>query len=216
MLAVLVFVFLSLLSVCCALKLNVPSFSAFGRVRSSVSKQSPAALNLKNEIRKLSKGTKNGITASESVRDEIDVKVKQLERLNPTKSNLNRSDQLNGEWRLVYTTNEGSSAGKLGPFVGDVIQDIDTDTKMYQNYVNIGPNALIQGALDATRENIYNNSWQVNFKQIEFKILGISLFKKPLSATGIWRKTYLDSDFRILYAKGGKNTQKENIYILVK
>ena len=31
---------------------------------------------------------------------------------------------MNGSWNLVYTTNGGSSAGKLGPFVGDVEQRI--------------------------------------------------------------------------------------------
>ena len=37
-----------------------------------------------------------------------------------------------------------------------------------------------------------------------------------LMYAGIWRTTYLDEDFRILYATGGKNTVKENVYILTK
>jgi hypothetical protein len=39
---------------------------------------------------------------------------------------LSRSPQSEGMWRLVYTSTKGSSSGKLGPFVGEVLQEIDT------------------------------------------------------------------------------------------
>ena len=59
-------------------------------------------------------------------------------------------------------------------------------------------------------------SRQVNFESVRFSVLGITLVQKDLSAVGIWRMSFLDDDFRILYAAGGKNVPKENIYILAK
>ena len=56
----------------------------------------------------------------------------------------------------------------------------------------------------------------MKFEQIRFSIFGIKVVEKPLGAIGTWRFTYLDDDLRILYAAGGKNTVKENIYILAK
>ena len=57
---------------------------------------------------------------------------------------------------------------------------------------------------------------QVNFESVRFSVLGITLVQKDLSTVGIWRMSFLDDDFRILYAAGGKNVPKENIYILAK
>jgi len=121
---------------------------------------------------------------------------------------------------LVYTTNGGSSAGKLGPFVGEVEQLIriagrDEADADYINYVRIGGGA-VEGALTATWDVLSEDKWQVNFESVKFKVLGFTLADKELSAVGIWRMTYLDDDFRILYAAGGKNVPKENIYILAK
>lgn len=38
-----------------------------------------------------------------------------------------RSKGVDGTWRLLFTTTKGNSSGKLGPFVGEVLQEIDTD-----------------------------------------------------------------------------------------
>ena len=56
----------------------------------------------------------------------------------------------------------------------------------------------------------------MKFLSIVLKVAGIEVVKKELSAIGIWRMTYIDDDLRILYAKGGKNVLKENVYILKK
>lgn len=37
-----------------------------------------------------------------------------------------RSNGVDGTWRLLFTTTKGGSSGKLGPFVGEVLQKIDT------------------------------------------------------------------------------------------
>lgn len=177
------------------------------------------ASELKEEIRSLAAGTQNGIEATDEVQSSIAEKVRRLEAINPT-SDLTSSAKLNGSWNLVYTTNGGSSAGKLGPFVGDVEQLIRLDDSNdaaddYINYVRLGGGA-VEGALTATWDVKSKKEWQVNFQSIRFSILGVPVVEKELGATGIWRKSYLDDDFRILYAIGGKNAVKENIYILSK
>ena len=174
---------------------------------------------IKSEIKALARGTSNGISASDDVREQISSLVSELEAANPTRD-LTISPKLDGSWTLIYTTNGGSSAGKLGPFVGDVEQLIrtdgrDTEEQDYFNYVRIASGA-VEGALRATWDVLAKDKWQVNFESVRFSVLGITLVEKELSAVGIWRKTYLDDDFRILYAAGGKNVPKENIYILAK
>lgn len=80
--------------------------------------------------------------------------------------------------------------------------------------------------LGATWENLGKDRWKVIFVDINLKVLGVQLLSKkfPENTTGIWRMTYLDDDFRVLYAAGGKTDIKtknkdgktENIYILTK
>ncbi len=196
---------------------NDALFAKFGaKARSSVD-----TLALKQEIKQLAKGTQNGIKASEEKRLAITTAVKQLEKVNPVKK-LSSTEKLDGSWKLVYTTNEGSSAGKLGPlpFVGEVVQNIDLRAGNYVNYVRL---PLVEGALTASWDNLNDRTWRVKFESINFKLAGISLVSKPLTAEGIWRLTYVDDDLRVLYAQGnaGKTLEQkdkvtENIYILSK
>ena len=179
----------------------------------------------KNKIRDLAQNTDNGLNAPESVQREILSCVKELEQTVDTKgkvtTNLVSDPKLNGSWKLVYTTNGGSSAGKLGPFVGEVEQLIKIEDDFYINYVRVGGKS-IEGALTATWDVLDDKTWQVNFQSIEFKLFGITLLEKDLEAKGIWRKSYLDDDFRILYASevrkddSDESKKKGNIYILSK
>ena len=172
-----------------------------------------SASDLKNQIFTLAKNTKNGVNANDKTKNDIAQLVAQLEKINPTKD-LTTTKKIDGDWRLLYTTNEGSSAGKLGPFVGKVNQIMDFKEKKYINTVNIF-NILV-ASLYAVWNKKSDKTWEVTFKSIEFKVFGNKIVEKPLSAVGIWRKSYIDDDFRVLYAKGGKNVEKENIYILFK
>jgi hypothetical protein len=192
--------------------LSVGSFPAFvwppKKTRSAV-----PVNELKQGIIELAKGTSNGISASEDTRVKIQALVMSLEKSN--KEKLTKSPLIDGSWTLTYTTNEGSSAGKIGPFVGTVIQDIDQSAGQYFNIVRIG-GGLFEGALTASWDVLPGNRWRVKFESIAFKLLGVTVTEKPLVAQGTWRLTYLDENFRVLYAMGGKNLAKENIYILTK
>uniref|UniRef100_A0A7S2ELK7 Plastid lipid-associated protein/fibrillin conserved domain-containing protein n=1 Tax=Ditylum brightwellii TaxID=49249 RepID=A0A7S2ELK7_9STRA len=201
---------------------NIPLNAFFFRSSSETKQDAAAAAakakELKDSIRQLSKGTSNGIAAPESTRDEIATLCKELEKMNKVK-NIASSTKMDGSWNLVYTTNEGSSAGKLGPFTGEVEQAIRIlgreENPEYINYVRLG-GGLVEGALGASWDVLSNNKWLVKFETLQFRILGIKVVEKELSAQGVWRMEYLDDDFRILYAAGGVNVPKENVYILSK
>ena len=98
-----------------------------------------------------------------------------------------------------------------------------TGTDYYINYVRLGGN-IVEGALTADWDVLAGDVWQVKFKSIQFKLFGITLLDKELVAKGIWRKTYLDDDFRILYASAApsqtsledESEVKESIFILSK
>ena len=152
-------------------------------------------------------------------KDAIMKAVKELESLNPVKD-ISRSVKLNGKWNLIYTSNTGSSAGKLGPLVGQVVQDIDLSSGLYTNYA-IFLNGLLEASLTATWDTLNAKTWRVNFQSLRFKLFGIQLLEKELKTTGTWRMTYVDDTVRILYAQGNANpknmkTLQENISILKK
>ena len=102
---------------------------------------------LKTDLFSNAQGTSNGVKATEDTKQKISSIVSDLEKLN-TNKRISSSPLMNGNWKLLYTTNDGSSAGKLGPFVGRVDQDIDVDSRQYVNWVRLG-NGIVTGALTA-------------------------------------------------------------------
>jgi PAP_fibrillin len=206
-----------LLAYACCLPLLATSF--FQKIFSSTSAVKPSSqaeiTTIKESISKLAKNKDNGIKASPQDKASILELAKRLEKFNPS-SNIATSAKMDGEWFLVYTSNAGSSAGKLGPFVGQVVQDIDMKSVFYTNYAIFG-NGLVEAALDATWSNLNPKLWEVKFQKIVFKIAGIKVVDKPLEAVGLWRMTYLDDDYRVLYTSVGKSTPpKESLFILAK
>lgn len=209
--------------------ISVASFqfsSILDALKISTSSSSPssqkAISDLKSDIKMLAAGTQNGMKASEEVKVELASKIGALEKLNKVNNIATAGTLLDGSWDLCYTTNGGSSAGKLGPFVGSVEQSITYSQGDYINYVKLF-NGAVLGALVADWDVLGNKKWQVNFQSIEFKIAGITLIRKELKARGIWRYTYLDEDMRILYAQGKaeetvekKKEVVENVYVLIK
>lgn len=180
----------------------------------SIASKYQKAESLKSSLFRVTKGTSNGVKASQTVRDEVSEIVEELEKLNSVKV-ISSSPVMNGNWKLIYTTNDGSSAGRLGAFIGRVDQDIDVSSNRYINYVRLG--GIVQGALTASWDNLSPKLWRVKFIEVAISVFGIPVTKKSLEGSvGTWRMTYLDDSIRILYAQGGKNTVVENIYILAK
>ena len=168
---------------------------------------------LKEELYSACRGTKNGIKATAEQRVAIADVIRKLEKANKEKK-MTTSPTLDGSWELLFTTNTGSSAGLVGPFVGAVEQVISFESASYLNYVRLpGFSAYLR----ANWDTLSATAWRVNFETISLEILGTRLFTKPLVASGIWRKTFVDPDLRILYAQGqaiSKGPVVENVYVL--
>ncbi|CAN0583401.1 unnamed protein product, partial [Ectocarpus sp. 12 AP-2014] len=98
-----------------------------------------------------------------------------------------------GTWDLVYTTTPGASGGKLGPFIGEVQQEVDIAVGLYVNYVRLGP---LTGRLEATWDVVNKSQWKVVFKSIAFLLFGQQLVKNELDQAGLWTLSYLDDDMR--------------------
>lgn len=87
-------------------------------------------------------GTERGLAARSEVRAEINELISQLEAKNPTPNPTEALDKLDGNWKLLYTSNSELIAvlalSKL-PFVviGDVTQRIDTGSLTVENKVGI-------------------------------------------------------------------------------
>ncbi|CAM9313775.1 unnamed protein product, partial [Laminaria digitata] len=112
---------------------------------------------LKQTILEQAAGTSNGLKATEEQRKAIADAVNGLVTRNPTKD-VATSELATGMWNLLYTTTPGASGGKLGPFIGDVQQEVDIAEGLYINYVRLGP---LTGKLDATWEVINKQQWKV-------------------------------------------------------
>lgn len=58
----------------------------------------------------------------------------------------------------MYTTSSETSAGKIGPFVGGVQQEVNIAEGSYFNYLRLGP---LTGKLEATWEVMNPEQWKV-------------------------------------------------------
>ena len=97
--------------------------------------------------------------ATKAMKEEINRLVSDLEKLNPT-SNAAYSSKMNGFWRLEYTDFDppAPSSGKLGPFVGDVYQDLDGKAGIIKNLLKVSF-PPITGALIAKQRIKNRNTW---------------------------------------------------------
>ncbi|CAM9532500.1 unnamed protein product [Discosporangium mesarthrocarpum] len=121
-----------------------------------------AALALQGELRKLCTETKNGIRATQDSRRRIEELVKELNKLNPTAEPA-LSPLISGKWRMLFTNVPGPSSGRVGPFVGDVYQDINAEKQRIRNILELGPEWALRGALEADVEVLDGSNWAINF-----------------------------------------------------
>lgn len=175
---------------------------------------SMGASELKSRIIMESMGTDNGINASPEQKEVIENLVAQLIPLNKV-NDIAASKLMNGTWETVYTTNREFSAGKAGPFIGEVQQYVYQDLTLYENHLSLA-NDLVHATLRGTWEPISGNTWKIIFKDVSLKLFGFKVLSKPFeNAIGIWRTVYLDDTMRIFFAKNAnKEEAEENLYVL--
>ena len=71
---------------------------------------------------------------------------------------------MNGFWKMIYTDFHppALSSGKLGPFIGDVFQDLDGKQGIVKNLLRINFNVIeIIGGLIAKQTIENKNTWYV-------------------------------------------------------
>jgi len=134
---------------------------------------------------------KNGVGASELVQEKVEAAASALEASCPAQPSKTK---LSGVWDLQYCTAEGSSNGKIGPFVGDVTQTFVDDVR-FVNAVEFGP---LRVALQAEREIMDDQQIRVKFKETVFSIFGLELFRKPTQGSGVWTQRFVDAGLRVM------------------
>ena len=81
----------------------------FNKQRSGSTESQKAKIEaLKKDLLDNSQGTSNGVKANAETKLKISSIVSNLEKLNTNKK-ISSSPLMNGNWKLIYTTNDGSS-----------------------------------------------------------------------------------------------------------
>ena len=105
-----------------------------------------------------SKCKENGVVASAELKAEISNLIAVLEASNPTRS-PSRSKLMSGFWKLLYTSSPPSqNTGKIGPFVGDVYQDLTPEVGIIKNICSV-KFPPIGGALAANQTIFDAQNW---------------------------------------------------------
>eukprot|EP01038_Epipyxis_sp_PR26KG_P015979 gene15979-21685_t len=156
----------------------------------------------------------NGVKASQELRETINSYVTKLEEINPTVKPA-YSPLMNGFWRMLYTdfNPPAPSSGQLGPFIGDVYQDLDSTIGVIKNILKLDFPPIIGGLI--AKQTIKNDfTWQIEFERVGNTLAGIiSLPKKyfiPGDQIRLWEIIYLDEDLRILRARRPEADSKES------
>lgn len=163
---------------------------------------------LKTEILELATEVDKGLKASSEQQDRILGVFEELEKLNPTKKPL-KSDKVNGQWTLQYTTSDAIlGKGKAFPKVGPILQTINTkelaaENAEVVNYFGLKVPQKVTADLDPQSDQFTN----VQFKRFQIGPIG---FNAPESFKGALDVTYLDDDMRL--SRGDKG----NIFVLTK
>lgn len=150
-------------------------------------------------------GLNRGVNANEEQKEAVDKAARALEQLNPNKQSLS-SDQVNGEWELIYTTSASIlGTGKLPPFRpwGPIYQTIDAVNLRARNRETWPFFNSVEAELTPT------NATNVNVQFKLFRIFGLLPVTAPESAKGQLDTTYVDSNLRV--SRGDKG----NLFVLV-
>ena len=168
----------------------------------------------------IDKAPKNGIDTPKDLEQRIVRVCSDLEFINPTKSPVN-SDLINGFWRMLWTNfaPAAPSSGKLGPLVGTVYQNLNLPAGEARNILKVDF-PPIAGELFATPQIVNDSTVAITFMTVGNKIFGsVPLGPKIEFEKGkevrLWEHIYLDSAYRILYARRANEPSESRGFIFI-
>lgn len=171
------------------------------------------SLLLTQLVEKIEQAPKNGINTPRELDQEIVALCQSLERCNPTPRPVRNTSKMSGFWKMLYTNFEPAapSSGKLGPFVGDVYQDVDFVNNRARNILRIN-SPPIAGELVASPSIVSDSILAIAFESVGNKLagflpLGPKIQFEPNKEIRFWEHVYLDDTYRILYAR--RSDEKE-------
>eukprot|EP00808_Paulinella_micropora_P017424 g1031.t1 len=170
----------------------------------------------------------NGIGVSNATRAQVMGLIKALERENP-ELEPGFSVLQRGMWKMLYSDVSGPSSGQLGPFKGEVFQQLipvltpGSKAGEIRNIlkVRLPPFA---GCLTANQTVLDTCTWRIEFYNVVNAIFGKRFMNKyfPPNTVRLWRYTYLDlSDrpedraLRVIRAWDPDNGSFEDSFVFV-
>jgi hypothetical protein len=190
----------------------------------------------------ISTAPKNGIDTPKELAIQIQSICEQLEDITPNPSPTQHPELLNGFWFMLWT-NYGPpapSSGKLGPFIGDVYQDLQLPTTITNHNNNDSDDSTptpasvsggggrgvarnifkldvppIMGELYATPKVIDDTTIAITFVKVgtkfaQFIPLGPNVQFETGKEVRLWDHRYVDTQYRILYAKNAAADNDNN------
>lgn len=145
-----------------------------------------------------------GAAADDAARADVAAKFAALERLNPTPKSL-AAPELNGRWKLLYTTSESILGTARPPFLrpgGPIYQTIDANTLRARNQETWPFFNRVDAELTPQSASL------VAVQFIKFHIFGLIPVTAPPTARGKLDITYVDDDLRL--SRGDKG----NLFVL--
>ncbi|KAG7356867.1 plastid lipid-associated PAP/fibrillin family protein [Nitzschia inconspicua] len=157
----------------------------------------------------IAKAPKNGIDTPPDLATTIEEICQQLEEMTPNPSPTQIPSLLNGFWYMMWTNYSpaGPSSGKLGPFIGNVYQDLQLDDyAIARNIFRLDFPLPIMGELTATPSIRDDTTIAIAFVKVGTKLAGFLPFGPNIEfeqnkEIRLWDHIYVDDDYRILYAK---------------
>ena len=191
---------------------SFPSFTANTNNQDNAASKAAQAQECLQTLESLiDQAPKNGIDTPVTLVKEIESVCKELEALTPIPKPTQDPNVLTGFWKMRWTNffPVAPSSGKLGPFVGDVFQDIDLIGDRHgkaKNILRIAPFPPIVGALIAAPSIVDDTTAAITFEQVSNQFAGVLPLGPKIEfergqEVRLWEHTYVDQDYRILYAR---------------
>lgn len=165
-------------------------------------------MDKKAELLEAIAGKNRGLLANDLDNIKILTIVEQLEDHNPTVNPLSAKDQLNGNWRLLYTTSKTLLGLDRVPLVklGQIYQYISVKNNKIYNIAEILGLPLLEGLITVTANftSVSHKRIKVNFERSIIGLQRLLNYQNPTQFISLLEtgKNFLPLDFKINNERG--------------